>query len=294
MCLVAFAINASSRWPLVIASNRDESFDRPALPLQRWESSSGRFIISGRDLHAGGTWMGVTTEGRAAFLTNVREHPLARNPAPRTRGELVMQWLDGEQTAMQFMSAVDPSEYGGFNLVVCDWREKAWTWLGNRPLGNSRDGPSRSAWGYRDLTDGIYGLSNAALDTPWPKTLALKAAMDVALEAMMPEESSARLESMLWQALASRQKAPPELLPNTGLTEAWEESLSSAFVYAPERAYGTRCSTLLVAESGVGANEAGLSLKIQEKTFPTSYGPALTVQPDASASIISQTLSWTG
>ncbi|MBI2725159.1 MAG: NRDE family protein [Polaromonas sp.] len=296
MCLVAFAINASARWPLVIASNRDESFERPTLPLQRWESPSGQAIISGRDMHAGGAWMGATPEGRAAFLTNVREHPLARHPAPRSRGELVTRWLDGGQTAMDFMGAVDPAEYGGFNLVVCDWREKAWTWLGNRPQDNNHNGSSRASWVYRHLTDGIYGLSNAALDTPWPKTLALKAALDNALGDAESEESSARLENQLWQALASRQQAVPGSLPGTGVPVAWEKALSSAFVYAPERAYGTRCSTLLIAERDAGTSKGkeGMSLKIQEKTFPPGYEPNLHDQAKISVSITSQTLSWAG
>ena len=294
MCLVAFAINASARWPLVIASNRDESFERPTLPLQRWESPSGRAIISGRDLYAGGTWMGATPDGRAAFLTNVREHPLTRSPAPRSRGELVTRWLDGGQTAMEFMGAVDPAEYGGFNLVVCDWHEKAWTWLGNRPQGSSHNSPSQAAWVYRNLPDGIYGLSNAALDTPWPKTLALKAALDLALEDAGSEEDSARLENQLWTALASRQQAIPELLPNTGVPATWEKALSSAFVYAPERAYGTRCSTLLIAESSAGENKERMSLRIQEKTFPAGYEPDFPGQANSAPSTASQTLCWAG
>lgn len=294
MCLVAFAINASARWPLVIASNRDESFERPTLPLRRWESPSGQAIISGRDLYAGGTWMGATPKGRAAFLTNVREHPLARTPAPRSRGELVTRWLDGSQTAMDFMGSVDPAQYGGFNLVVCDWRDKAWTWLGNRPEGSSHNSPSQAAWVYRNLPDGIYGLSNAALDTPWPKTLALKATLDVALGGAGPEESSSRLENQLWKALASRQQAAPDLLPCTGVPPAWEKALSSAFVYAPERAYGTRCSTLLIAERAAGEGQEMMTLKIQEKTFPAGYEPDLPGQVNSIPSVTSQTLSWAG
>ncbi|MES2912523.1 MAG: NRDE family protein [Pseudomonadota bacterium] len=286
MCLVAFAINASARWPLVIAANRDESYERPTLPLQRWESPSGQIIISGKDLRAGGTWMGVTPDGRAAFLTNVRENLLSRTPEPSSRGELVTRWLDGDQTAQEFMSAVDPEEYGGFNLVLCDWRTKAWTWLGNRHQNTSTEAPGKAGWVYRNLTDGVYGLSNAALDTPWPKTRALKAALNQALQGAASGESSARMENRLWQALASRQQAAPELLPNTGVPAAWEKTLSSAFVHAPDRAYGTRCSTLLIAESGTGADDEQLVVRMQEKTFP---GNSETNSP---ALALTQTLSW--
>lgn len=286
MCLVAFAINASARWPLVIASNRDESYERPTLPMQRWESPSGQIIISGRDLLAGGTWMGVTPDGRAAFLTNVREPPLASVAAPKSRGELVTRWLEGGQTAMEFMASVDATEYGGFNLVLCDWRKKAWTWAGNRPQDNRKGASGKSAWAYRDLAEGIYGLSNAGLDTPWPKTLALKEALEMALDSAATGKSSARLESQLWRALASRQQAAPELLPNTGVPAAWEKALSSAFIFAPERAYGTRCSTLLIAEKTTDAGGNELSLRMQEKTF------SINSETGSPAIASSQTLSW--
>ena len=77
MCLIAFAIGAHARWPLLIAANRDEQFERPTLPLQRWRSPSGATLISGRDERAGGTWLGLSTRGRVAMLTNVREAQMA-------------------------------------------------------------------------------------------------------------------------------------------------------------------------------------------------------------------------
>ena len=104
MCLIAFAINASSRWPLVIAANRDEYIERPTTPLTRWKTSSGETIISGRDLRAGGAWFGVTPGGRIAFLTNVREADAL--PAPRSRGELVTQWLQSRGDARAFVGRV--------------------------------------------------------------------------------------------------------------------------------------------------------------------------------------------
>lgn len=282
MCLVAFAINASSRWPLVIASNRDESFNRPTLPLQRWTSPSGETVFSGRDVRGGGTWLGVNKAGRAAFLTNVREGPASGIPAPRSRGELVMRWLESNVNAAEFRSQISPDEYGGFNLVVGDWKASAWTWLGNRPGPGAADGV---VWVFRDLASGIYGLSNAALDTPWPKTVALKTALGNALEEALDQQSAAGLETALWRALASRREASEKSLPSTGVPLQMEKALSSAFVYAPERAYGTRCSTLLIGEHRRAA-EPSLALQIQEQTFPPGQLPA------AGHHITRQTLDW--
>ncbi|MES2511459.1 MAG: NRDE family protein [Pseudomonadota bacterium] len=271
MCLIAFAINASSQWPLVVASNRDESFERPTLPLQRWETPSGQTVVSGRDVHAGGTWLGTTPGGRIAFLTNVRERPVDKKTAPRSRGDLVIAWLQSQETATDFMSRIEPADYGPFNLVVGDWSTGGWTWMSNRP-----DGASESAntvgWRSRALPPGLYGLSNAALDTPWPKTLALKQALNEGLRSAAAKNSTTAMESPLWQALASRQQADAELLPQTGVPLEMERALSSAFVHAPERAYGTRCSTLLFAESDVGMG-APLKLRVQEQTFGPSGQP---------------------
>lgn len=279
MCLVAFAIHASERWPLVIAANRDEAFDRPTLPLQRWTGPSGETIFSGRDLRGGGTWMGVSQAGRAAFLTNVREGLASAIPAPKSRGDLVMRWLESDIPAAEFRRFINPVHYGGFNLVVGDWKTQAWTWLGNRPASGSGD---KTGWAFRDLAPGIYGLSNAALDTPWPKTMALRAALADALQA---GQSANGLESILWQALASRKEAEEGSLPDTGVPLQMEKALSSAFVYAPERAYGTRCSTLLIGEQN-DTPQALLNLQIQEQTFQPSR------IPEDSSRIMRQNLRW--
>lgn len=269
MCLAAFAIHASARWPLVVASNRDEFFDRPALPLARWQSAAGHSIISGRDLLAGGTWLGTTPSGRIALLTNVRDVRDASAPAvPRTRGELAMAWLDGDMDADQFMAQTDSAAYGGFNLVLGDLQSGDWTWVTNRALDvtvPTADRPQTPKWCSQPLKSGIYGLSNAALDTPWPKTIALKTALKDALESA----DEASLEAHLWAALGSRQQAPEGDLPDTGLPLALEKALSSAFISEPVRGpsgYGTRCSTLLVATAQDRQPPGSLAVKIKEKT----------------------------
>jgi len=234
MCLIAFAIGASKRWPLVVAANRDEFLDRPTLPLARWHTTAGTEIFSGRDIRAGGTWMGLTAAGRIAMLTNVRGP--ASLTGDRSRGELVTRWLDSETDATVFMAEIDGGVYGGFNLVLGDFKTSAWHWLSNQP------GPGLES---RALQPGVYGLSNGALDTPWPKTLGLKKALHSALQA----PDVATLEKDLMAALRDRRRADRENLPSTGVPLALEEALSSAFVDFPEHGYGTRCSTALVASA---------------------------------------------
>ena len=247
MCLIAFAIGASPRWPLVIASNRDEFLDRPTLPLARWRTDAGTGVISGRDLRAGGTWLGLTPGGRLAMLTNVRD------PASRTgdtsRGELVTRWLESGLAVDAFIAQIDAAAFGGFNLVLGDFQTGNWHWLSNKP------GPGLKS---RMLTPGVYGLSNGALDTPWPKTMALKQALSAALET--PDRRS--LQTGLWSALQNRRRADKDNLPSTGVPQAMEEALSSAFVDFPEHGYGTRCSTLLVARTV----PEGWDLALQEVT----------------------------
>ena len=280
MCLIAFAINASKRWPLVIASNRDEFFDRPTLHLARWQSAAGQSIVSGRDARAGGTWLGMTPSGRVAFLTNVREASLPGQPTQppfgKSRGELVMRWLEGHMSATQFMLDTDSASYGGFNLVVGDWQAHHWSWISNRlfethPDGSTAHRPKAAGWCSRVLEPGIYALSNAALDTPWPKTLALKAALTGALGAA----DEAGLKKPLWDALANRSYASAESLPDTGVPSELEKALSSAYVESPERGYGTRCSTVLVATPQAGEqSQMRWDLRVEEKTHVQSAGTA--------------------
>jgi uncharacterized protein with NRDE domain len=240
VCLIAFAIGASPRWPLVIAANRDEFLNRPTAPLARWTTDAGKEVISGRDLRAGGTWLGLSPGGRMAMLTNVREpHPVA---GERSRGELVMRWLEGGMDAGQFMAQTDSAVYGAFNLVLGDFQSSEWHWLSNQ---SDPDGGPAQGWQSCALKPGVYGLSNGALDTPWPKTRALKTALRQALDSDRQED----LQTGLWSALQDRKRPSDEHLPRTGVPLALERALSSVFVDFPEHGYGTRSSTLLVARA---------------------------------------------
>ncbi|WP_293603739.1 NRDE family protein [Polaromonas sp. UBA4122] len=270
MCLIAFAIGASARWPLVIAANRDEFLNRPTQPLGRWRTAHGQEIISGRDLRAGGTWLGMTSGGRVAFLTNVREaKPQA---APRSRGELVTRWLEegGDAEAFALALQKDGAAYGGFNLVLGDFQRNAWTWITNKSA-------AASTLQVQPLEPGVYGLSNAALNTPWPKTTALKRVLAAALtEANAPESDAPdAMQDLLWTGLANRERARSEQLPATGVPLAFEEALSSAFVEFPEHAYGTRCSTVLLAsaqDSREGARR--WDVRVEERTHLHAEQPA--------------------
>lgn len=258
MCVIAFAIDASACWPLVLASNRDEFLSRPTLPLARWKTASSQQIISGRDARAGGTWLGVTSEGRVAFVTNVREAQPAE--APHSRGELVTRWLEGSDEAAGFAAALETerSAYAGFNLVIGDVKRKAWMWMTNRTAASSQ------GWHAQALAPGIYGLSNAALDTPWPKIVALKQALAAAL-AKSDEQNI--LTAPLWTALTNRQRTSYDQLPKTGVAPELEQALSSAFVDVPERAYGTRSSTVLLVSRKFDAVSQPWKFDIEERIY---------------------------
>lgn len=220
MCLIVFAWRPSHALPLVVAANRDEFHARPSLPLAAWEDAPA--IIGGRDLEAGGTWMGIRPDGRFAALTNIRSGgaPAGR----RSRGELTEGYLRGDLPPAEYLAEVAGrvSDYAGFNLLVGSTAE-LWHF-------NSRTGLSRR------LESGIYGLSNADLDTPWPKLRRARSAF----AAELPHATTGSLLRLLEDSAP----APDEQLPETGVPLEWERRLSSIFIASPE--YGTRASTALL------------------------------------------------
>jgi uncharacterized protein with NRDE domain len=240
MCLIAFAIGAHPRWPLLIAANRDEYFERPTLPLHRWRSLAGQTIVSGRDERAGGTWLGLNPAGRIAMLTNVREHGMA--PGARSRGDLPLAWLESQQSADDFLDGLDLRAYSGFNLVVGDLAGDHWHWLSNRQPGREGVQPGRQR---ERLAPGVYGLSNAFLNTPWPKTVRLR---ETLAQTLAQAQHGPLLREPLWQALANRDQPADELLPRTGVPWTAEKELSTALVRFPDGRYGTRSSLLVTAE----------------------------------------------
>lgn len=223
MCLIVFAWRPAHPQPLILAANRDEFYVRPTLPLAQWEEAP--HIYAGRDLEAGGTWLGITADGRFAALTNIRDpgQPLGR----RSRGELVARFLSGSLSIDDYLREVAgrSAEYAGFNLLV-----------GNREqlhfLNAANSVPQR-------LKAGVYGVSNAGLDTPWPKLLKAKAALSGQLHEPDPQA--------LLELLADPEAAADAELPNTGVGLATEKLLSSVFIASPN--YGTRASTVLIVNA---------------------------------------------
>ena len=223
MCLIVFAWRPSHAQPLIVAANRDEFYARPTQPLAQWADAPQ--VYAGRDLEAGGTWLGISVDGRFAALTNIRDpnQPLGR----RSRGELVAQFLTGQASIEDYLFEVAgrADEYGGFNLLVGDGQTLHYL--------NSSDPPPLQ------LSEGIYGLSNAGLDTPWPKLVKAKAALSVQLDDPQP--------AALLGILEDAQTAPLADLPDTGVSLATETLLSSIFIASPT--YGTRASTALIVNA---------------------------------------------
>lgn len=263
MCLIAFAIGASPRHPLVIASNRDEFLDRPTLMLGQWQTGCGQEVISGRDMRAGGTWLGITPEGRVAFLTNVRE--TEAKTAELSRGELVTRWLESRSDVGAFADLLknNSHRYGGFNLVLGDMQRNSWSWMTNRSL------ISASGWHFLTLPVGVYGLSNAALDTPWPKTVYLKKAMNESLrQEAIADLNDDSWQEPLWTALGNRTRFLIHGSARTAAYDVMENALSSAFVEFSEKGYGTRSSTVLVASRIVKPIQGKtLRISLLEKTY---------------------------
>lgn len=230
MCLILTGWRTHPTLALVVAANRDELYERPAAALDWWADDPR--VLAGRDLSdsGGGTWLGVARGGRFAAVTNVRAPGDAR-AGSSSRGQLASRYLRGEQTPKQFLDelATHDSRFNGFNLLVSDLRT-LW-WHSNRA---PRDAP-------HPVASGIHGLSNAALDTPWPKVRTGVAAFAAVLMADDGDPESPL--GPYFEVLADRTQAPDDVLPDTGIPLEWERLVSSAFISSP--VYGTRCSTVL-------------------------------------------------
>lgn len=237
MCLVVFAWAARSDVRLLVAANRDEFLRRPTARAAFWPGASG--LLAGRDLEAGGTWLGVTRTGRVAFLTNHRDPRSYRDGAP-SRGALVAEFLKGEESPGGFLKRKEEEAplYNGFHLVVSDLAE---LWY----LTNTGGPPRR-------LEPGLHGLSNGPLDDPWPKTRRSVGRLADVLKGTGPPPPSSLLD-----LLADRSRVPDDALPSTGVPLEWERLLSSVFIES--ESYGTRSSTAVVVSGG--------ALRFVERTF---------------------------
>jgi uncharacterized protein with NRDE domain len=225
MCLILFAWKMNETYPLILAANRDEFTERPSAPAAFWDDAPD--ILAGRDLKAGGTWLGITRGGRLAAVTNYRDPASLKTEAP-SRGHLVSDYLRGRERPEEYLRQLAPraGRYNGFSLLVGDRSDLFF--YSNRG-GLVRPEP------------GIHGMSNHLLDTPWPKVDQGKRSLGLLLEGGDDPSPEALLA-----LLASRSRPPDDRLPDTGVGLEWERVLSPLFIESP--AYGTRCSTVLLID----------------------------------------------
>jgi uncharacterized protein with NRDE domain len=223
MCLLVLAWQSHPRYRLVLAGNRDEFHARPSAAAGWWQDAAQ--ILGGRDLEAGGTWLGVSRDGGFGVVTNYREIA-APTGARRSRGSLITEFLLTGQDAAGWSSELHAqgADYSGFNLLVGD-REQL-HYVTNR-------GPQPEP-----LDPGVYGLSNRCLDTPWPKLTRARAGFEEIIQNRSLDAEA------LFGMLADRRQADEADLPDTGIPHDWERLLSSIFIVSPD--YGTRASTVLL------------------------------------------------
>lgn len=260
MCLAALALDAHRRFPLVVAANRDEFFHRAAARLAWWTPEGQQeAILGGRDLTAGGTWMGLTARGRFGLVTNVRLPDAPATDGP-SRGLIVPAWLSGDLPVDRFWPRMALSGYAPFNLIAADFRRGECYWASNQQASGRR------------IERGVTVISNAAdIDAPWPKVQLLKGRIENALHDADDSTSVDALAASLFAMLADRTVADDEQLPHTGLSRERERLLSPAFIRTLDGAYGTRCSTLVITER----HHKHLVTHVFERSFTSGPGVAL-------------------
>jgi len=234
MCLITFAYRAHADYNLILVANRDEGYARPTQAAAPWAQDTG--LIAGQDLEQGGTWLGIHRLGRLCAVTNYRDGRTAARPGLRSRGHLTRDFLLSDRTAAAFSQHCvrEGADYGGFNLLLGDSE-------GLYYLSNQGRGPER-------LDPGIYGLSNALLDTPWPKVRQARDGLSAALcSQQLTAANPAQLARRLIEVLAPRDEAPDAELPQTGIAPELERRLSPCFIQLEH--YGTRATTVILQDN---------------------------------------------
>jgi uncharacterized protein with NRDE domain len=250
MCLILLAWKMHEKFPLVLAANRDEFYERPSAPAAFWDDDPD--LLAGRDLKRGGTWLGITRTGRLAAVTNYRDPASLKQDAP-SRGELAIDYLGRQDCPEEYLQrlALRAGRYNGFSLLV-GGRSELFSY-------SNRGEASR-------LLPGIHGMSNHLIDTPWPKVNQGKQALGELLAAKNDPSPE-----VLLALLASRSRPPDESLPDTGVGMEWERVLSPLFIES--QTYGTRCSTvILIDRQGV--------VTFVERVFNGGSEPRLTSRFD--------------
>ena len=248
MCLITFAYKAHPKYRFILAANRDEFYARPTTAVNWWEDRSE--ILGGRDLQALGTWMAMNKNGRFAAVTNFRDLQNI-NPVAQSRGDLPVNFLRENVSPDEYAKRVfeDGKKYNGFNLLVMS--------EGMAHVSNYDES-------INSLQPGIYGLSNALLDTPWPKVVKSKKAFENLIQEEFKTEN-------LIEIMQDETTAPDEELPETGLDYDREKALSAMCIRTPD--YGTCCSTAITIDHDGNVN-------FVEKSYPVGNRKEGTVSYD--------------
>ncbi|MEJ7643695.1 MAG: NRDE family protein [Chryseolinea sp.] len=225
MCLIFISHQNHPDYKLIVAGNRDEFYNRTTAAAAFWNDSPG--VLAGRDLEAGGTWMGVNKRGKVSMLTNYRD-PGNIDPNAPSRGALVSDFLTGDVSSEMYIDDVasDGGRYNGFNLLARDSKDLYYY--------------SNYGKGVEKLAPGFYGISNKLLDSPWPKVIRGKQRIGPAMAKVSPDVDE------ILDLLCDNEKAPLDQLPETGLTKDRELALSPMFIKTDN--YGSRCSTVVLID----------------------------------------------
>jgi uncharacterized protein with NRDE domain len=227
MCLIAFSYKTHPIYKLILIANRDEFYSRPTRKAQFWTDEGEPNIVAGKDLKANGTWMGIHRFGRWGALTNYRDLNNIKENAP-SRGSLVLDYLKQEEQPLKHLNELkhDANQYNGFNLLI-----------GNKDklLHYSNESDVIT-----EIEPGIHGVSNALLNTSWPKLDKAK----IKLERVISQEDIDKEE--LFEILKNSEKAPDHKLPSTGMSKELEKAVSSIFIRTEN--YGTLCSSILLVD----------------------------------------------
>jgi len=226
MCILFIAIEQHPDFPLIICANRDEFHQRPTQAMHVWQQPK---ILAGKDMQAGGTWLGLSSDNRFAALTNFRQLPLSEQPK-KSRGDLVLKALDSSQVNFAKELTNTANQYHGYNLIY-----------GSLNQVNSLVCYDSINNKLHTLTKGVHSICNGALDDIWPKMAHGEQLLTDAVSSNRPLSIEA-----LFELMTNNKQALPELLPDTGLTKEWEQMLSAIFIKSPS--YGTRTTTIITKD----------------------------------------------
>ncbi|KGJ94170.1 NRDE family protein [Colwellia psychrerythraea] len=238
MCILFIAIEQHPKYPLIICANRDEFHQRPTQAMHVWREPN---ILAGKDLQAGGTWLGLSSTGKFAALTNFRKFPLSDAPK-KSRGDLVLQALADTKVNMKTELAQQAEQYHGFNLIYGSLKQ-----LFCYDSVNNEN---------HQLSKGVHSICNGALDDIWPKM----ARGEKLLSEMIHSHENLSVNA-LFDLMTNDKQALPHLLPETGLDEEWEQLLSAIFIKSPT--YGTRTTTIITQD-----------VEGNVETYDRSYAPS--------------------